>query len=608
MTGTLRGGPLERGASVRLVPGDATVRARELQVHNAAVEAAGPGRTAVNVAGVEASTLSRGQVLTADPVSSRRTACSSGSEPAVPDRTHARLHLGTAAVDVAVGRSGRDAIDLPNGVGVAAILRLAEPVAAAPGDRFVLRRPSGAHQVVGGQVVDVVPARGVSRRRQTSERVAALSAPSRPTIARQQPSARLELHGAVASMPEGVRLAPDVDASASATAVSKVADGTSLADLRTATARAIRRSVTLTWEEARTAAGSVVDALVRDGRLVRAGDRVTLPGAAGPASRTRPWWPRWTASSGRCPPRRQRPSRTRPAPPAAHPTGSAPSNATAGSIVLEPSLAYATATYHALTAQALALAEAAPLTPAALRDATGTSRRYVMAILEDLDRRGSYGGRRRAIDPVRARPPSWPLDDDRRDRACRRPVVALRARQARRARRRCPDAGPCHRGRGRRRRRGTGRRGPASRDRSCLRVPAGSTTPVPSKARSPASMPASPRRTRRSCSWSAATCRHWCRRCCAASSMRWLTRRSRRRCWTRPAVTARCRWPSAAAPAAAMTAYAPGVRRAPAARAPRRARARGDRGRGLAGGRPGRRDPARHRPPGRPCGLAAMHE
>jgi hypothetical protein len=34
------------------------------------------------------------------------------------------------------------------------------------------------------------------------------------------------------------------------------------------------------------------------------------------------------------------------------------------------------------------LASAAPLAPAALRDATGTSRKYVMAILEDLDRRG----------------------------------------------------------------------------------------------------------------------------------------------------------------------------------------------------------------------------
>jgi hypothetical protein len=33
------------------------------------------------------------------------------------------------------------------------------------------------------------------------------------------------------------------------------------------------------------------------------------------------------------------------------------------------------------------LAEVAPLTPARLRDATGTSRKYVMALLEELDRR-----------------------------------------------------------------------------------------------------------------------------------------------------------------------------------------------------------------------------
>jgi selenocysteine-specific elongation factor len=56
-------------------------------------------------------------------------------------------------------------------------------------------------------------------------------------------------------------------------------------------------------------------------------------------------------------------------------------------VVLEPDLAYATSTYREITATALEMARNAPLTPAALRDATGTSRRYVMAILEDLDRR-----------------------------------------------------------------------------------------------------------------------------------------------------------------------------------------------------------------------------
>jgi selenocysteine-specific elongation factor len=56
-------------------------------------------------------------------------------------------------------------------------------------------------------------------------------------------------------------------------------------------------------------------------------------------------------------------------------------------VVLEPDLAYAATTYREITATAVAMARTAPLTPAALRDATGTSRRFVMAILEDLDRR-----------------------------------------------------------------------------------------------------------------------------------------------------------------------------------------------------------------------------
>ena len=44
--------------------------------------------------------------------------------------------------------------------------------------------------------------------------------------------------------------------------------------------------------------------------------------------------------------------------------------------------------YRDLAARAIAMAAHEPLTPASYRDATGTSRKYVMAILEDLDRRG----------------------------------------------------------------------------------------------------------------------------------------------------------------------------------------------------------------------------
>ena len=55
---------------------------------------------------------------------------------------------------------------------------------------------------------------------------------------------------------------------------------------------------------------------------------------------------------------------------------------------LEDDLAWASTTYRDLVRRALAMAAEAPLTPAAFRDATGSSRRYVLVILEDLDRRG----------------------------------------------------------------------------------------------------------------------------------------------------------------------------------------------------------------------------
>jgi hypothetical protein len=57
-------------------------------------------------------------------------------------------------------------------------------------------------------------------------------------------------------------------------------------------------------------------------------------------------------------------------------------------VILDTEIAYSVGAYRRLEALALALAAAGPLAPAAFRDAAGTSRKYVMAILEDLDRRG----------------------------------------------------------------------------------------------------------------------------------------------------------------------------------------------------------------------------
>ena len=198
VTGSLRGGPLATGDRLRLVPGGRDVRVREIQVHGERVDAVdGGGRTALNLAGLDLDDIHRGDVLTADPEVVATDRLLVTLDPAPPDRSRWRLHLGTAAVEATVGRAGRDA--LPD----AGIVRLGVPVAARPGDRFVLRRPGAAP--VGGRALDVVPPRGLSRRRQTPDRVAALASATGADAVR----ARVDLHGAIVA--DGrVDLAPDV--------------------------------------------------------------------------------------------------------------------------------------------------------------------------------------------------------------------------------------------------------------------------------------------------------------------------------------------------------------------------------------------------------------
>jgi hypothetical protein len=57
-------------------------------------------------------------------------------------------------------------------------------------------------------------------------------------------------------------------------------------------------------------------------------------------------------------------------------------------MVVAEDIAWARPTWERLRDLALELARRAPLSPATLRDATGTSRRYVVPLLDDLHRRG----------------------------------------------------------------------------------------------------------------------------------------------------------------------------------------------------------------------------
>jgi selenocysteine-specific elongation factor len=391
VTGTLRGGPLRRRASLRVVPSGHAARARELQVHGTTVDTAEPGRVAVNLGGVDAVDLHRGFVLTDDPAVGSSDRLLVRLARRLPDRAKARVHLGTAAVDGAVSRSGRDAIDLADG-SAAAVVRLAAPIAVAAGDRFLLRRSSGEDRIVGGLVLDPLPPRGISRRRQTAERVAVLGAAAAATDRPAIVAARLALHGAVVADSGAVDVASDVADSLDRQIASLFSSAPLLAlpAVRAAAARALRRQVTLDPASARRAASDAADRLVAGGQLVRDGDRLRLPGSAAEADPNAD--PAVASAMDRlvsmlsvaAPPSLASAAQT-----AACPSPAVRDLERTGRIVLlEPDLGYASSTYRDLAARALALASTRPLTPAELRDATGTSRRYVMAILEDLDRRG----------------------------------------------------------------------------------------------------------------------------------------------------------------------------------------------------------------------------
>jgi selenocysteine-specific elongation factor len=389
VTGTLRGEPLASGASLSVVPGGGTVRARELQVHGRTIEVAEPGRVAINVAGEDGRTLSRGTILTTREAGvaasdrwlvALRAAVGSTQDQLPGDRTRARVHIGTAHAGAVIARTGRDSVDLGDEE-LSAILRLDAPIAVSPGDRFVLRRPSPGATLAGGRVLDPDPPRGVSRRRGTPARLIALAA-AHPGGSDWH-AARLELHGAI-----GSGLAGDVGESLRAAIVATVAGRGELpiAELRIIAMRVLRRSVSLERARLSELPSAAIEELVAGGRLARDGDRVRPAGtsAAGPTPELLAAMNRLEAAlSTVAPPLLSAAAAAAGCPPA----GVRELERTNRIVRLEDDLAWSAATYRELTSTAIALAGVAPLTPAAFRDATGTSRKYVMAILEDLDRR-----------------------------------------------------------------------------------------------------------------------------------------------------------------------------------------------------------------------------
>jgi selenocysteine-specific elongation factor len=159
VTGTLWSGTLRVGDTVQLHPSGQEARIRGLQIHGKAVQVTAAGlRTAVNLSGIEQSKITRGFVLThpnaLEATESIDASVDWLSDAGVPGaQENYLLHIGTSEVSTRIQTLSPVLIRL----------KLAEPVIALPGDRFVLRRPSPAQTVGGGSIIDAFPPKRLSR-------------------------------------------------------------------------------------------------------------------------------------------------------------------------------------------------------------------------------------------------------------------------------------------------------------------------------------------------------------------------------------------------------------------------------------------------------------
>jgi selenocysteine-specific elongation factor len=158
VTGTLASGSVSPGDELAVLPAGGQARVRGVQVHGASREVAESGeRTALQLGGATLDELERGQQLVREEAFEATTTlaarCRLLPEAPKPIRgsTSVRLHLYSAEV---VGRLRPLEGPLEPGAEGLVELRLARPVVAVRGDRFIVRRPSPPATIGGGEILD----------------------------------------------------------------------------------------------------------------------------------------------------------------------------------------------------------------------------------------------------------------------------------------------------------------------------------------------------------------------------------------------------------------------------------------------------------------------
>jgi selenocysteine-specific elongation factor len=164
VTGTTWSGTFRVGDGTVVLPAGHRARIRSLGRHGLDVEQAGPGeRLAVALSGVELAQLGRGQTLVhanvpweATRVVDAELALLRSARRPLMRSARVRVHLGTLEVMARV--HPRDSIE-PGQRGLARLV-LEAPTVARGGDRLVLRSYSPVEVIGGGWVVDPLPPRG----------------------------------------------------------------------------------------------------------------------------------------------------------------------------------------------------------------------------------------------------------------------------------------------------------------------------------------------------------------------------------------------------------------------------------------------------------------
>jgi selenocysteine-specific elongation factor len=162
VTGTVISGNLSLGETVEILPPNLEGKVRNLQVYNQPVEKTVAGeRAAVNLQGIEASAIERGDVLirpnTLKPtqlVDAYLEYLPSAPRP-LKHRTRQRFHIGTTLTHASIFLLDRE--ELAPGEGGFVQLRLDRPVVALPQDRYVIRGSSAIQTIGGGVILDSHP-------------------------------------------------------------------------------------------------------------------------------------------------------------------------------------------------------------------------------------------------------------------------------------------------------------------------------------------------------------------------------------------------------------------------------------------------------------------